>query len=146
MIGSVHEYPLLIREHHIDSFGHVNNAVYLQLFEEARWDLITQNGFGRQTILERQQGPVVLEANVRFKREVRNRQAIRILSWLEGYERKVGTMIQHVVDDTGTPCCEARFLFGLMDFTTRRLVDPTADWWRAIGVEPSQLTAETPAP
>lgn len=135
MIGSVHEYPLLIQEHHIDGFGHVNNAVYLAIFEQARWDLITGNGFGRDVIMARGQGPVILEANVRFKREVHNGQQVRILTWLEAYERKVGTMMQNLVDESGSACCEARFVFGLMDFATRRLMEPTAEWWRAIGAE-----------
>ncbi len=41
-----HEYQLLIHEGHLDSFGHVNNATYLNLFEEARWDWITARGYG----------------------------------------------------------------------------------------------------
>ena len=41
MLGSVHEYALVIREQHLDTFGHVNNAKYLEILEEARWDLIT---------------------------------------------------------------------------------------------------------
>ena len=44
MLGSVHEYEVVIREHHLDVFGHVNHAVYLELFEEARWELVTANG------------------------------------------------------------------------------------------------------
>ncbi len=40
-----HLYPVTIRETHIDSLGHVNNAVYLTLFEEARWEWITAGGY-----------------------------------------------------------------------------------------------------
>jgi acyl-CoA thioesterase FadM len=29
---------LLTTERNLDSCGHVNNAAYLQIFEEARWD------------------------------------------------------------------------------------------------------------
>ena len=29
------EFEVLIREHHLDSYGHVNNATYLALYEEA---------------------------------------------------------------------------------------------------------------
>lgn len=37
MLGPIHEYPVVIREHHLDTFGHVNNAAYLDILEEARW-------------------------------------------------------------------------------------------------------------
>ena len=38
MEWKVFTYPLLIKETYLDTFGHVNNATYLTLFEEARWD------------------------------------------------------------------------------------------------------------
>ena len=43
-------YELLIREQHLDSYGHVNNATYVSLFEEARWELITRKGYGYQHV------------------------------------------------------------------------------------------------
>src|SRR5690606_13293796 len=61
----MHEYPLLIVESHLDTFGHINHATYLQIFEEARWDLITARGYGLEKIRESRLGPVILEANVR---------------------------------------------------------------------------------
>lgn len=134
MLGSVHEYPILIKEQHLDSFGHVNNAVYLQLFEEARWDLITRNGFGHAQVHEKKMGPTILEVTLVFKHELRNRQQVCIRSWLESHERKVGRMVQQIVDDNGAVYCEARFTFGLFDLTARRLIEPTPEWWRAIGV------------
>ncbi len=45
-------YEVLILESYLDSFGHVNNAAYLTLFEEARWDFITKNGYGLNKVLE----------------------------------------------------------------------------------------------
>ena len=41
-LNEVFEYELVIKECHLDSFGHVNNAIYVQLYEEARWDFITK--------------------------------------------------------------------------------------------------------
>jgi len=46
------EYEVQIKEMHLDSFGHVNNAAYVMLYEEARWDFITRNGFGLDYVLE----------------------------------------------------------------------------------------------
>ena len=47
----IFRYPLTILEKHLDSFGHVNNATYLHLYEEARWDFITKRGFGLARVL-----------------------------------------------------------------------------------------------
>jgi acyl-CoA thioester hydrolase len=131
---AIHEYEILIQEHHLDTFGHVNNAVYLELFEEARWDLITRNGFGYQEILTTGLGPALLEVSMSFKRELRNRQRVRIRSWMESHQQRVGRMTQVMVDDADRVCCEAKFAFGLMDLKARRLVAPTPEWWRAIGL------------
>jgi acyl-CoA thioester hydrolase len=89
MPGAVHLYNLTIHERHLDTFGHVNNATYLDLFEEARWDLITGNGYGFDEIKRRQAGPTILEINLRFVREIRNRQRITVKSWSEAYSGKV---------------------------------------------------------
>jgi YbgC/YbaW family acyl-CoA thioester hydrolase len=37
------EYRLNVRGYELDSYGHVNNAVYLNYFEQARWEIIRQN-------------------------------------------------------------------------------------------------------
>jgi YbgC/YbaW family acyl-CoA thioester hydrolase len=132
----VHEYPVLIIERHLDTFGHVNNATYLDLFEAARWEWITSNGYGLSRIRELGQGPTVLEVTLRFKREITNRQRIVIRSWVESYETKVLTVIQEMRDEAGELSCDGRFLCGLFDLKARRLVPPTPDWLVAVGLAP----------
>lgn len=145
MLGSVHEYPVLIVEQHLDTLGHVNNARYLDLFEEARWDLITRNGYGLEQIQGRRIGPVILEVTLKFQRELRNRQPIVIKSWLDSYAGKIARMTQQMVDDQGRSCCEAQFVFGLFDLAARKLIAPTSEWLRAVGLTPADLATAPPA-
>ena len=37
-------YKFVVRGYELDSYGHVNNAVYLNYLEQARWDIIEQLG------------------------------------------------------------------------------------------------------
>ncbi len=37
------EFKLSVRGYELDSYGHVNNAVYLNYFEQARWEIIRRN-------------------------------------------------------------------------------------------------------
>jgi len=134
MANRIHEYPLLIVERHLDTFGHVNNATYLELFEEARWDWIQQNGYGLNEIRQRGQGPTILEIQLKFKREVKNRQHVVIQSLVDSYEGKVGKMTQSMLDASGELYCEAKMVFGLFDLGARRLVLPTPEWLTAVGV------------
>ena len=142
MLGAVHEYRLLILEKHLDTFGHVNNASYLEILEEARWDLITRNGYGLEEVRRLRIGPVVLEAHLRFARELHNRQAVTIRSWLECYSGRVGKFAQQILDDAGELCCDAMFTIGLFDLTARRLIRPTPEWARALGLRPEDLRIE----
>jgi thioesterase-3 len=139
MLGTVHEYRLTILEGHLDTYGHVNNAAYMQILEEARWDLITRNGYGLEEVQRRGIGPVVLEVKLRFVRELRNRQRVTIRSWVESYSGKVGGFAQQISDEAGQLCCDALFTVGLFDLKARRLVRPTPEWARALGLRPEDL-------
>lgn len=128
-------YEVLIREQHLDSFGHVNNATYLQLYEEARWQIITENGYSYPKIQELQIGPTILNVNLEFKREIRLRQKITIESQAMEYSGKTGDFLQEMKDEEGRVCSRAVFKIALFDMSRRRLIDPTPEWLKAIGNE-----------
>jgi YbgC/YbaW family acyl-CoA thioester hydrolase len=132
------EYEVLIRESHIDSFGHVNNAHYLSLFEEARWEIISPRGFSVREIQAHGLGPVVLEVSLRFAKEVQLRQKIRIRSEViagQNVDRSMTLkVIQTMVNEKDETCCTGVFTFALFDLRARRIVPPTQEWLNAIGV------------
>jgi acyl-CoA thioester hydrolase len=119
----------------LDLFGHVNNAVYLQILEEARWELITQNGYGLQRIVESKLGPTILEIQIKFMRELTNREAVTVESELLDYSGKVGHLRQRILKQDREAACEATLAFGLFDVRARKLVLPTDDWASAVGLE-----------
>lgn len=127
-----HEYEVLIRETHLDTFGHVNNAVYLSLFEEARWDIVTKRGYGLKEVHRDKLGPTILEVNVKFRREIRNRETIRIRTSVVSQQGKITTLRQVMINSAGEAACIADFVVGLFDMNTRKLVEPTPEWKRAL--------------
>ncbi|MCB0334725.1 MAG: acyl-CoA thioesterase [Bdellovibrionales bacterium] len=124
-------YKLLIRESHLDTFGHVNNATYLALMEEARWEWITSNGYSLDTIQETSQGPTILEITIAFKRELLLRQEVEITCEVESYEGKIGKVKQLILNSDGQICCEATFTVALFDLQKRKLIEPTERWLEA---------------
>ncbi|MBO9666537.1 MAG: acyl-CoA thioesterase [Bdellovibrio sp.] len=134
-MSEVSVYPVTIREHHVDSYGHVNNATYLALYEEARWELITPRGYGFADIHRLKQGPVILEVNIKFLKEIRLRENITITTEMMDYNGKIAHMMQKMVKADGTVASEAIFTFGLFDMKERKLVLPTPEWKKAIGME-----------
>jgi len=135
MAHRVYEQTIVIREEHLDTFGHVNNARYLEIFEQARWDLITDNGFGLDYVKASGTGPVILEITLRFLREVKNRQRMTIRSFMDSYEGKIGRMTQLLIDEAGEICCEGKFVVAQWDTKARKIIAPTAEWRRAVGLE-----------
>ena len=130
---SMHTYPLLIRESHLDTFGHVNNATYLQIFEEARWDLISANGYGLKDIQKMKKGPVILEVNIKFLSEIKLRENVRITTEMLEYKGKISKLRQQILKEDGTLACEAIFVVALFDLQTRKLIAPTDEWKKAVG-------------
>lgn len=131
---SVHEYPLTILEAHLDTFGHVNNAQYLTLFEQARWQVITERGFGLREIQKSGTGPVVLEASLRFKRELKLREKIIIRTFIPTENGKIATLKQEMVKENGEVACEASFTIAFFDTKARKIIEASPEWRKAIGL------------
>ena len=126
---------MLVLEIHLDSFGHMNNATYLQIFEQARWDMITERGFGIKEIHELKKGPVILEANVKFLKELKLREPIEIHTFPEKMTSKIGKVRQEIYNSKNQLACEAVFTVGFFDLHERKLISPTPEWNRALGFD-----------
>ena len=128
-----YRYSVLVREAHLDTFGHVNNATYLALFEEARWQLVTERGYGLEQVRLHKKGPVILEVNLKFISELHLREQIQITVEPLSYTKKIAQMKQKMLKADGTVAAEALFTFGFFDLVTRKLILPTQEWMHAIG-------------
>jgi len=66
----MHEYSFEVRGYELDSFNHVNNAVYLNYIEAARWDFFNNSKWlhymTSQTLY-----PVVIETSIRYINELK---------------------------------------------------------------------------
>lgn len=134
MQSRVHYYPVLIKEGHLDTFGHVNNAVYLALLEEARWDLLTQNNYGLDKIVATQIGPTILEIKINFLKELKLRDEVIIETQVTSYKKKIG-IVQHTIKRGDEICCTAELVMALFDLKQRKLIAPTPDWLKGLGID-----------
>ncbi len=134
ILADTFSYQILIKEQHLDSFGHVNNAIYLTLFEEARWDLITNNGCGLSEVLATNVGPIILQANIKFRKELRLRERVTVTTRMTDYRRKIGYIHQEMHNQEGELATVAEFSMALFDMVRREMVAPSERWLRAFGV------------
>lgn len=128
------EYNVQIKEFHLDTFGHVNNAVYMALYEEARWDFITKHGYGLEKIQQEKKGPVILESTIRYRKELINREIIKIISEpIDPEKSKIMTINQKMFKADGSLASDAVFTVGFMDLKERKLIMAPEDWRKACG-------------
>lgn len=69
MNTKIYKYNLEARGYELDSFGHVNNAVYLNYFEQARWNIVKELGIidyfkSTESLL------VVVDVHIRYVKEI----------------------------------------------------------------------------
>jgi acyl-CoA thioester hydrolase len=66
--GAKHQTVLSVRGYELDSYGHVNNAVYLQYLEQARWVFMKEKGLLDQ-IFKDGLFLVVVDTHIRYVQE-----------------------------------------------------------------------------
>jgi acyl-CoA thioester hydrolase len=110
----------------------VNNAQYLRLFEEARWEMITSRGYGLEEVRQTQVSTVILECSVRFKREIRLREKIIISTQVESISAKTLCLHHRILKEDGKVASESRFTLGCFDLRARKLISLEGDWLAAI--------------
>lgn len=125
-------YDLVIKEHHLDSYQHVNNATYLALYEEARWELITQRGYGYDVVHKTGLGPVILEVQLKFFKELNLREKIKITFELLSYEGKIFKLKQQMIKTNGDIASEVILTGGFFDLKARKLILPNEAWLHAV--------------
>jgi len=141
MQNPIYEYSIKILEHHLDTFGHVNNATYLEMYEEARWDLLNKNNSGIDVIMAKKIGPVLLDLHLTFKAELKNREEIKIISQARTLMKNQYVLLldQKMLKADGKTASTLELSVGLMDLEKRKLIAPTKEWLHALGVEEFQV-------
>ncbi|OFZ74075.1 MAG: hypothetical protein A2451_07435, partial [Bdellovibrionales bacterium RIFOXYC2_FULL_39_8] len=107
---------------------------YLEIYEEARWDILTKSDRGVDYIQKNKIGPVVLDLQITYKKELRNREQIQVKSHFVGHKNKlVMSFHQEIYNRENQLVSNIDLSIGVMDLEKRKLVTPSADWIAAIG-------------
>lgn len=131
-----HLSEFLIYETWLDSFGHVNHAKYLELYEQARWDWLSMYQISIETIKSTGIGPVVLEVKVRYLRELKARQKIQIHTQLTGFQKKTFQIAQQMTRlEDGETASTLEITGGIFDLRARKLIVPPPEWYAALGLD-----------
>ncbi|MGW7447004.1 acyl-CoA thioesterase [Kitasatospora sp. NPDC054795] len=130
---------ITVRGYETDSQGHLNQAVYLQYAEHARWEYLRAAGIRQADLVAEGVGPVVLETTVKYLRELRAGDSVEVgcsFMWREG---KTFQLVQRLVREDGVLAAEITGVGGILDLTERRLVADPREPLRALAADPGLL-------
>ncbi|GAA3788374.1 acyl-CoA thioesterase [Streptomyces chiangmaiensis] len=125
-----------VRGYETDALGHLNQSVYLQYAEHARWSVLQAAGVNPSELLAKGVGPVVLETTIRYLRELRAGDEVEVTCAFEWGEGKTFRVAQTIRKADGTVSAEVASVGGLMDLEERRLVADPQGYFRALAGEP----------
>ncbi|WP_433526604.1 acyl-CoA thioesterase [Nocardia pseudovaccinii] len=131
--------PVVVRGYELDTLGHLNQAVYLQYAEHARWELLRAAGIGGDKLISGGIGPVVLETNIKYRRELRGGDEVAVTCEFQWDGGKIFRIRQEMRKIDGTVTAEVEVVLGIMDLTARKLVTDPGERLRAIAEQPDLL-------
>ncbi|SMC16122.1 thioesterase-3 [Andreprevotia lacus DSM 23236] len=110
----LHKTEIKVRGYHLDLYGHVNNARYLEFLEEARWGLLeTTSDIG--WFMQQQLALVVTRIDIRYKRPATMGDVLVIETQLDRIEEKAAVVAQRIVRaDNGKLVAEADVTFAVV--------------------------------
>ena len=111
----------IVRSYELDSFGHVNNAVYLQYCEGARNDYMLQRGIAFHDFHEWGIFPVLYRSELDYKQQARADDRLSISGVIE-FNGKTRFTINHDILrlTDNTVICIARLYFAFINRTNQR--------------------------
>ncbi|QKW11253.1 acyl-CoA thioesterase [Streptomyces sp. NA04227] len=131
--------PITVRGYETDTQGHLNQAVYLQYSEHARWALLEAAGIRQKDLVANGIGPVVLETTIRYRRELYAGDEVDVSCLFVWGGGKTFKLEQRITKKDGTLSAEFDVVGGILDLSARKLVDDPAQALRAVAKEPAVL-------
>ncbi|MFF0199825.1 acyl-CoA thioesterase [Streptomyces sp. NPDC005017] len=129
--------PVTVRGYETDTQGHLNQAVYLNYAEHARWSLLQAAGIRQADLVGRGVGPVALETTIRYRRELLAGDEVEVTCAFLWGEGKTFRIAQTIRKADGTVAAEIEAVGGLMDLAARRLVADPREHFKELASDPA---------
>ncbi|GHJ41113.1 thioesterase family protein [Streptomyces sp. TS71-3] len=137
--GAPFSVPITVRGYETDTQGHLNQSVYLQYGEHARWALLAAAGIRQQDLVGQGVGPVALETTIRFLRELRAGDETVMSCRFEWGTGKTFRITQILTKADGTVAAEITALGGMLDLRERRMIQDPRGFLRKLATDPDVL-------
>ncbi|GHG88149.1 acyl-CoA thioesterase [Streptomyces lanatus] len=128
---------ITVRGYETDTQGHVNQSVYINYAEHARWSLLQAAGISQTGLMGQGVGPVALETTIRYKRELLAGDEIDVTCAFDWSDGRTFTVRQTISKTDGTIAAELTGVGGLLNLKERKLVANPQDYFKELSTDPS---------
>jgi acyl-CoA thioester hydrolase len=135
-VSEPYSVRVTVRGYETDVQGHLNQAVYVNYAEHARWSMLQAFGIGQARLIGRGVGPVALETTIRYRRELLAGDEVDVtceFEWGGGKTFQIRQEIRKVAD--GTVAAEITAVGGLLDLEARKLVTDPREIFKELATE-----------
>lgn len=101
LVFGVFVYTVYIYNHHLDGYGHVNNARYLEFLEEARWHFFREH---HMLPLISNMQLVVTQIKIRYKYAAVRDDTLSIATYVTATASRQISLYQHITTQTKNYC------------------------------------------
>ncbi|OLZ67533.1 thioesterase [Streptomyces sp. IMTB 2501] len=124
-----------VRGYETDTQGHLNQSVYLNYAEHARWSLLRAAGIGQARLVARGVGPVTLETTIRYERELLAGDEVDVTCAFEWGDGKTFRILQEVRKADGTVAAHISAVVGLLDLKERKLLNDPREVFKQLATD-----------
>ena len=118
----VHTIDIKVRGYHLDLFGHVNNARYLEFLEEGRWAAF-EEAMDLQKIARQGYLFTVVNININYRRPALMNQVLCIETQIARWNRRSAVIHQIVkLKESDSEIANADVTFVIVDAKTQKAV------------------------
>ena len=120
MSTSLSRVQLRVRGYHLDGYGHVNNARYLEFMEEGRWDYFDQHPAMIKELHQAGRAFVVVNLNIDYLAAARHGDDLEIITGILDVGERSGLCHHRIVRKDGTVIAQADLTFVLLDMRANK--------------------------
>jgi len=117
------ETSFRIRSTQVDTFGHLNNAAYLEVYEWARWEWSESEGLDPSDLIdERHIGPAIVHIDLSFFKEILINEKILVRTWFHEMDKVKAVIAQEMLKPDGTLASRVFISFVMFHLQKRKVV------------------------
>lgn len=136
LVSMKHIAKLTVRSYELDSYNHVNNAVYLQYLEYARMDYLRTIGFDYPGLFAAGYYLYVTHIDIHYRASVRLYDELSIEVTPVKLGKLSGMFYQKITNQRGELCAEADVSWGCVDSSGKPSKMPAV--FMVSGLEPEK--------